>query len=269
MPWPSPYSGRMSSACSTVAPASAATSRGAVLRVVVDHQDLVDQRRVLDERDADALDDGPYRLGLVPGRQAHRDDLAVLGVDEPRRRRTRRRGRSAGWSVAQPSWSPGSGDRGKAAVRIPAEATGPPAIGSGPAIDWSGRVERSSRVAGSGRYALRRSRAGPLRPRPPTSTCHCEEHSHERHHPRPSRLPHHDLGSGADRCRGRDHQRGPGLAGEPAPGLLRQAVRRRAARSCATSTCSSTTTTCGSWTGWPPPVPDGATVSIMQAVAGG
>jgi hypothetical protein len=50
----------MSSACSTVAPAAGDPGR-VVGRVVVDDEDLVDQRDLLDERHADALDDGAHR----------------------------------------------------------------------------------------------------------------------------------------------------------------------------------------------------------------
>ncbi len=52
---------------------------GPVARVVVDHDDLVDEAVAVDEVVLDRPDDGAHRRRLVARRKAHRDDMTVLG----------------------------------------------------------------------------------------------------------------------------------------------------------------------------------------------
>ncbi len=53
---------------------------GGVGRAVVEHHDLVDQLRGLDQLPANRADDVADRGFLVPGRQAHRDGQALLSL---------------------------------------------------------------------------------------------------------------------------------------------------------------------------------------------
>jgi hypothetical protein len=56
--------------------------RGGIAGAVVDHEDLVDERHLVDERRHDAADDGTHGRRLVPSGQAHRDPAPRLGSGE-------------------------------------------------------------------------------------------------------------------------------------------------------------------------------------------